>query len=239
MTSLSDPMLNSTVRVVDPDPRGRREAILDAATTLFSEVGFNDADTQALTDRLGIGKGTLYRCFVSKRELFLAAVDRVMRRLHEQIDASTKEIEDPLECISHGIRAYLQFFAAHPEYVELLIQERALFKDRKKPTYFEYRDRHAHFWRNLYQSLIDSERVRAIPVDQIRSVISQLLYGTVFTNFFNGQEKSSDVQAREIIDIFFRGILTEAGRESLASGSLDLPTFTPDLTSWGLTARDS
>jgi hypothetical protein len=162
-----------------------------------------------------------------------------MRRMHEQIDASVNGIEDPLECISHGIRAHLEFFAAHPEYVELLIQERALFKDRKKPTYFEYRDRHAQFWRTLYQSLIDSGRVRAIPVDQIRAVISQLLYGTVFTNFFNGQEKSSDVQAREIIDIFFRGILTEAGRDSLASGSLHLPTFTPDLTTWGQTARDS
>jgi AcrR family transcriptional regulator len=235
---VTDSTVDNPERVVDPDPRGRREAILDAATTLFSEVGFNDADTQALAERLGVGKGTLYRCFASKRELFLAAVDRVIRRLHEQIDASTKGIEDPLECICNAIRAYLDFFAARPECVELLIQERALFKDRKKPTYFEYRDRHGHFWRNLYQSLIDSERVRAIPVDQIRSVISQLLYGTVFTNYFNGQEKSSADQAREIIDIFFRGILTRAGRESLAPGFLDQPALSTELTSWGMTARE-
>jgi AcrR family transcriptional regulator len=236
---VSDPTLDKTTRAIDPDPRGRRDAILDAATTLFSELGFNDADTQALAERLGVGKGTLYRCFASKRELFLAAVDRVIRRLHEQIDESTRGIEDPLVCICNAIRAYLDFFAARPECVELLIQERALFKDRKKPTYFEYRDRHAHFWRNLYQSLIDSERVRAIPVEQIRSVISQLLYGTVFTNYFNGQEKSSAVQAREIIDIFFRGILTEAGRDSLTLGCLDQPSLALDFTSVGLTARDA
>ncbi len=61
-------------------PKGR-EAILDAATALFAQLGFNDADTQALAEKLGVGKGTLYRHFPSKRDLFLAAVDRVMRRM--------------------------------------------------------------------------------------------------------------------------------------------------------------
>src|SRR3954451_9286122 len=75
-------------------PKGR-EAILDAATALFAEHGYNDADTQALAEKLGVGKGTLYRHFASKRELFLAAVDRVMRRMREYIDASVAEVDDP------------------------------------------------------------------------------------------------------------------------------------------------
>jgi AcrR family transcriptional regulator len=208
-------MANETKSLIEPGAGWRRESILDAATRLFSEVGFNDADTQALAERLGVGKGTLYRCFASKRELFLAAVDRAMRRLHDRLDASTIGIDDPLDCIRRAIRAYLDFFSEHPEYVELLIQERALFKDRKKPTYFEYRDRRASYWRNIYQGLITSGRIRSLPVDQIRGVISQLLYGTVFTNYFNGQDKSSEVQADEIIDIFFRGILTPAERQEV------------------------
>jgi len=32
--------------------------------------------------------------------------------------------------------------------VELLILERAEFRDRKKPTYFEHRDAHVHRWRS-------------------------------------------------------------------------------------------
>ena len=36
--------------------------------------------TQALADRLGVGKGTIYRHFPSKRALFLAAADRVCAR---------------------------------------------------------------------------------------------------------------------------------------------------------------
>ena len=53
----------------------RQEEILEAAATLFAECGYSDADTQTLADRLGVGKGTIYRYFPSKQELFLAAVD--------------------------------------------------------------------------------------------------------------------------------------------------------------------
>jgi AcrR family transcriptional regulator len=191
---------------------GRREAILDAATSLFSEHGFNDADTQALAERLGVGKGTLYRCFASKRELFLAAVDRAMRQLRERLQRSTEEVEDPLDRVANGVRTYLDFFAEHPEFVELLIQERALFKDRKKPTFFEYRERQADLWRGLYAELIAAGRVRAMSVDRIREVMGQLLYGTVFTNYFSGQEKTPEVQAREIVDVVFHGILSDSER---------------------------
>ena len=128
--------------------RARREEILDAATELFAEHGYSDAVTQALAERLRVGKGTLYRCFPSKRELFLAAVDRVMRRLRE---TARRERRRASTTRSNGsaqaVRAFLDVLRRAPEYVELLIQERALFKDRTKPTYFEHRERNVVRWR--------------------------------------------------------------------------------------------
>ena len=130
-------------------PRARREEILDMATALFAQHGYSDTITQELAEKLQVGKGTLYRYFPSKRELFLAAVDRVMRRLRERVDAGLAGIEAPLERIAQAIRGHLAFFAEHPEYVELLIQERAQFKDREKPTYFEHRDCNVERWRSV------------------------------------------------------------------------------------------
>src|SRR5439155_19350968 len=72
-------------RAADDTLRTSRCAqILDAAVKLFAKHGYTDADTQLLADELGVGKGTLYRYFPSKRELFLAAADRVMHRLRER-----------------------------------------------------------------------------------------------------------------------------------------------------------
>jgi AcrR family transcriptional regulator len=193
--------------------QARREEILDAATELFAEHGYSDAVTQALVERLQVGKGTLYRHFPSKRDLFLAATDRVMRRVRERIDARLATLDDPLERIAQAIRTFLTFFAEHPEFVELLIQERALFKDRRQPTYLEHRQKNVARWREHYRALIADGRVRDMPVEGITEVIGDLLYGTIFTNYFTGPRDSTEAQAGIILDILFGGILTDRGRE--------------------------
>ena len=200
-------------RAADSERRVQRvEQILEAAMQLFAEHGYSDTDTQLLADKLQVGKGTLYRYFRSKRELFLAAADRVMRLLRQSMDDRLEGIDEPFERLSIGIRAYLNFFAEHPEYVELLMQERAQFKDRKKPTYFAHRETNIKPWQALYRSLIEVGRIRNIPVDRITDVIGNLLYGTMFTNYFTHERPSVETQARDILDIVFHGILSESER---------------------------
>lgn len=193
----------------------RKEEILRAATELFAENGFSDAITQALADRLGVGKGTIYRYFPSKRELFLAAADRVMRKLRERVLESVAGVEDGLEQMARGILAFLTFFAERPEYVEMLILERAQFKDRARPTYIEHREVHVQRWRELYGRLIAEGRMRDVPPERISDVVGNLIYGTMFTNYFAGPGKPVAEQARDILDIVFQGVLTEKGREGL------------------------
>ena len=190
----------------------RREEILEMATQLFADQGFSDAITQVLADRLQIGKGTLYRHFPSKRELFLAAADRVMVKLNDRIESNIVDIGDGLERIAKAISTYLAFFAENPCFVELIIQERANFKDRKRPTYFEHRERTVQRWRQLYRTLIAEGRVREMPVEQITDVVSGAIYGTMFINYFTGQTKPSDIQTQEIVDVVFRGILSDSER---------------------------
>jgi AcrR family transcriptional regulator len=190
----------------------RREEILQTATELFANQGFSDAVTQVLADRLQIGKGTIYRHFPSKRELFLAAADRVMVKMNERIASSIAGIEDGLESITVAISAYLAFFAENPHFVELIVQERANFRDRKRPTYFEHRERNVQQWRHLYRELMVQGRIREMPAEQISDVVSGAIYGTMFINYFTGQSKPSEVQAREIVDIVFLGILSDSER---------------------------
>ncbi|HVU65229.1 MAG TPA: TetR/AcrR family transcriptional regulator, partial [Phycisphaerales bacterium] len=137
----------------------RRKQILRVATRVFARVGFAKADLQDVADALGVGKGTIYRYFPSKRELFQAAVDEVMTQMRASIDAAADEHADPLDQIAAALRTYLQFFHDHPRYVELLILERAVFKDRKRPTYYVYREANAERWRALYRGLIREGRI--------------------------------------------------------------------------------
>jgi len=201
-------------RPVNHEIRTRRqEEILDAAAKLFAGRGYSEANVQELADILQVGKGTVYRYFPTKQELFLAAVDRLMQRLTEAIDASTEGIEDPLGQMVELFRTYLAFFAEHPECTELLIQERAQFKDRKKPTYFAYREANMQRRQEHVRSLIAAGRLRDIPIDRIGDVIGDLLYGTMFTNYFTGRHRSPEEQADDLLDIALFGILSDSERK--------------------------
>jgi AcrR family transcriptional regulator len=190
------------------EPSGRRGEILVQAAELFAEFGYSNCDTQLLAESIGVGKGTVYRYFSSKRELFLAAADRVMRMMRAHIEARIGDEQDPLEIIRLGTEGFLAFFAEHPGFVELLVQERALFKDRTRPTFVEHRLVNVSRWSELYRTLIRCDRVRDIPVERITDVVGSLLYGTIFMNHFSGSAMSPDAQARDILDVVFNGILT-------------------------------
>jgi AcrR family transcriptional regulator len=190
----------------------RREEILDAAARLFAQRGYSETDTQVLIDKLGVGKGTLYRYFPSKRELFLATADRVMRRLRAYVDEALAKVTDPFERVDAAVRAFLRFCSDHPEFVELLVQERAQFKDRKKPTYFLHREAHVQRWQDFYRTLIGEGRIRDISAEQITDVVGMLLYGCLFTNYFHAIERRPEDQADAILDILFHGILSRRER---------------------------
>lgn len=200
-------------RPLDPALRERRsEEILDVATRLFAERGFHQTDLQVVADQLGVGKGTIYRYFPSKEDLFLAAIDRGLQQLKATIDARVEVIGDPMERMAGAIAAYLEFFADHGNFVELLIQERAAFKDERRPRYFEYYERDTGPWRLLLQNLIAQGRVRPVPVDRILTVMGDLLYGTMFTNYFSRRRASVKTQVADILDIVFHGILSDQER---------------------------
>ncbi len=190
----------------------RREDILENAITLFARDGYAATDLQLLADAVKVGKGTLYRHFGNKQELFLAAVDRVMRNLRQHVEARADGIADPLEQIATAIHAYLEFFHAHPEAVEMLIQERAQFRHRKRPTYFQHREINIERWRALYRGLINEGRIRPLSPERISDVIGDLLYGTMFVSYIAGRNRPPAEVARDIIDIVFNGILTAPER---------------------------
>src|SRR5919109_3044853 len=54
----------------------RREEILRAATVEFARGGMDGTPTEAIARRVGISQPYLFRLFSTKKELFLAVVDR-------------------------------------------------------------------------------------------------------------------------------------------------------------------
>lgn len=91
----------------------RRQAILDAATEVFREVGFERASMSMINARVGGSKATLYGYFASKEELFAAAMIEATRKQGEK----TLELLDPVDPDYVGVlerfaRAYLRLISS-------------------------------------------------------------------------------------------------------------------------------
>ncbi len=74
-------------RVLRRDAQRRREALLIAATSCFQESGY-DVPLEAIADRAGVGRGTLYRNFRDREALALAIFSREIERFDELLDPS-------------------------------------------------------------------------------------------------------------------------------------------------------
>ncbi len=61
--------------------RERREQILDAAEIVFSANSYRDVGTASVAAQAEVSEPTLYRYFESKRDLYLAMLDRSAERL--------------------------------------------------------------------------------------------------------------------------------------------------------------
>ncbi len=194
-------------RPKDPALIGRRqEEILGVASGIFAANGYADTDIQQIADRLGIAKGTIYLYFPSKERLFFAAVDRAMRMLSGSVHQAVEPLGDAIEGLKAAVRTFLSFCDSHPELVELFIQERAVFKDRKKSTFERYQDANVKPRRERLQSEMRAGRIRKMPLQRLSNTISTLLYGVIFTQHYTGRGKTFASLAEGIIDIFLHGI---------------------------------
>lgn len=93
---------------------GTRARIVDAAIGAFAERGYRDISVDGLCRRAGVAKGTFYRHFKSKDELFLTAasvvVERAIGDFAREMKTSGREDHHALfaEHLRHGLPVLLE-----------------------------------------------------------------------------------------------------------------------------------
>jgi AcrR family transcriptional regulator len=85
------------------DPATRRQAILDAALTLFAERGFGAARLEDVAARAGVAKGTLYLYFKDKEQLFEEVIRSAVSPILERLDALAAAPDLPFETVLEAL----------------------------------------------------------------------------------------------------------------------------------------
>ena len=101
------------------ETRGR---LLAAAEHVFSELGFVDASIVKITEAAGVGQGTFYLYFASKKEIFDELVRDLNRRVRHAMREASSQGSTRLESELLGFGAYFRFTSEHPALYRIVRQ---------------------------------------------------------------------------------------------------------------------
>jgi AcrR family transcriptional regulator len=106
----------------------RRDEILEASLVEFAAHGLDGGSTEAIARAVGISQPYVFRLFGTKKQLFIATVERCLRGTLEMMHTASAGLkgEDALEAIGE---AYSERLATDPTYLRSQMQAYAACED--------------------------------------------------------------------------------------------------------------
>jgi len=96
----------------------RRNEIVDAAETLYREVGWDEVTMDSVARNARLSRALVYVYFKDKRELHFAIVERAMHLLRSRFEDASSRARTGLEQIESIGRAYMAFGLEYPHYFD-------------------------------------------------------------------------------------------------------------------------
>ncbi len=187
--------------------RRREQEILDTALKLFLETGEDSVTVEMIADAVGIGKGTIYKHFKSKVEIYL----RLMIDYERDLNALMKSVdfERDKEALS---RAYFEFRMRDPQRYRLFLRlEEKVLKADQLPELLEelhaLRDSNLEYLNQLIKGRIAEGKLEDVPPNFHVLAAWALVHGAVglyHSPFWSEQLEDQDRFFQFLMDIGVR-----------------------------------
>ena len=138
-----------------------RRRLLDAAERVFGELGYHDASIVKITEAAGVGQGTFYLYFRTKKDVFDELVRDLNRRIRHAMVEQSQKGETRLEQELLGFRAFFRFTAEHPALYRVIRQAEFAAPEALEEHYRRFTGAYA---RNLRRAMDAGEIADADPV---------------------------------------------------------------------------
>ena len=193
----------------------RREQILEVATGLFAQQGFQGTTTKVIAEKSGVTEALIFRHFASKEELYWAVIERKincaapLERLVESLEAGG----DDLEVLSRVALEVLERRAKDQTLSRLLLYS-ALEKHELSERFF--RNYIANYFEVLARFVrqgIAAGRFRDIdPLLAARGFLGMVVYHSWMQELYRGKEVQDfdlHIVSRTLARIWLQGVQSE------------------------------
>jgi len=182
----------------------KRDAIFQAAIDVFAEFGYQNADVQEIARRAGVGKGTVYRYFTNKEQLFWATSLYVIQGWCEPLMPIWESDDNAENKLRKFTMSRAQFFEDNPKYIEIMALQRAHFRGTVPENVHNYL--HANFFGPIMKVVnagIESGELRMSDPTAFFLSYCAITYGTIVTYCHFGHFISLTEMTRLTLDTMF------------------------------------
>lgn len=197
-------------------------AILEASRKVFSACGFHNANVELIASKAGIGKGTVYRRFGNKQQLFLTTLYVGYYSFYQKIAELEREQDFMLR-----IRRYLEFFMEyileHSDLIKLAAHEQSHVMEgiNREELTVHLNEVNGHFyafWARVFQQadgqgvLRDGVDLKVMPL-----IISNNLRSLMMDRIMVGaqmERKEIENRLEQYYQLMFHGIFQDAVAET-------------------------
>ncbi|OEF97648.1 TetR/AcrR family transcriptional regulator [Desulfuribacillus alkaliarsenatis] len=177
----------------------RREQILEAALTVFSENGFHNTKVEEIARVAGIGKGTIYEYFESKADIFKSMLLSIMQKYVEAIEGQFDTSKSSWDNIIGMVDVIFNMLESQTKIHRLIMLEHTVSLEEFTP-------------------LILKERAKKI------GIINKAIIHGQQTGEFN-----SDLEPTIVAEVIISSIESVVGTRMIMEQEIDLQTMTEQL----------
>jgi AcrR family transcriptional regulator len=197
-------------------PKDLPDRILDAADRLLARSGYQKLTIDDLAREVGIGKGTVYLHFRSKEEIVLSRIDRVVRRLTEQLLAIAKSSATPDDKLRRMLLTRVMFrFDSVQHYTESISEVLRALRSGLLERHQKHFEQEARVFAKVLKEGQDAgvfHNVRGVRTARVLLVATNSLLPFSLSTQELGSRRAVENNCKEVADVLVAGLLAPASR---------------------------
>jgi AcrR family transcriptional regulator len=183
----------------------RYEMILEAASQLFREKGFETTTVDEIAALAELGKGTIYSYFKSKDQIYIAILEKGLEAFQARIDLVIQSPTSAIDALFQMYDIFIQYHNERSGLVEaLFMQADPKVSLRLGELVHGLKDKASHWTDSVRQLLVlgisngeltpcDAERTAQLIIGMILGIIMQLEMGQNVGDLKNYREPLSKI----------------------------------------------
>lgn len=186
----------------------KEQILLDSALEVFSEKGFEKATIDDIVNRAACGKGTFYRYFANKEELFEKLDERFLCSLDVAFKKNCKPELPPREYLIARMNTFLEVFSRNKK-IGLIRFERdlRLTEEQRRESSCKIL-KHLFFMKNYLDDATRNKTIKNFNSETILMTILGAAHFYLFRDFKLGTPYTSK-EIEATIDIIYYGVKPE------------------------------